>query len=100
MLFSGGIGASEKTGGAGSRQQRTCTGGRSDDPSPDVTTGSRGKILSRQTEQTGNGIFGSAAMVFLTRRPLRGPTLEANGWDDGGRGLLRYGIVHSSSHVA
>ena len=56
--------------------------------------------MSRQTEQTGNGIFGSAAMVFLTRRPLRGPTLEANGWDDGGRGLLRYGVVHSSSHVA
>jgi hypothetical protein len=108
MVFNGGISASEKTGGAdaGSCQQRTCTGGPSADPSPDVTTGSRGKISSRQTEQTGNGMFGSAAMVFLTstrigfRRPLLGPAFEANGGDDGGRGLLRYGVVHSSSHVA
>jgi hypothetical protein len=65
MVFNGGIGASEKTGGAdaGSCQQRTCTGEPSADPSPDVTTGSRGKISSRQTEQTGSGVLGSAAMV-------------------------------------
>jgi hypothetical protein len=31
---------------------------------------------------------------------LLGPAPQANGRDDGGRGLLRYGFVHSSSHVA
>jgi hypothetical protein len=107
MVFNGGISASEKTGGAdaGSCQQRTCTGGRSADPSPDVTTGSRGKISSRQTEQIGNGMLGSAPMMFLTSTSLislalLGPALVANGGDDGGRELLRYGVVHSSSHVA
>ena len=67
MVFNGGIGVSDMTAGAGggSRQQRTCTGGRSDSPSSDVTTGSRREISSRQTEQTGSGTLGSAAMVFL-----------------------------------
>jgi hypothetical protein len=48
MVFNGGIGASEKSAGAagGSRQQRTCTGGRSVDPSSNVTTGSRRAISS------------------------------------------------------